>query len=182
MALTQIGQKHGAPQNIVETVVWVNAERQRSMAERIIKTCGGDVNGKRIGVLGVSFKPGTDDVREAPSLAIIPLLQEAGAKIAAFDPIAMEEGKKHLQNVEWGIDAYGVAKDSDALVIITEWNEFRGLDMGRIGDSMKEKRLIDCRNIYNPKDMKEAGFEYVSIGRATVKQSLKEVKSNAKQA
>ncbi len=168
MALTQIGQKYGAAQNIVETVVWVNAERQKSMAERIIKACGGSVAGLRIAVLGVSFKPNTDDVREAPSLVIIPLLQEEGAHIAAHDPIAMKEAAKQLDDVEWCADAYEAAKGADAVVILTEWNEFRGLHLERLGDLMKTKRLIDLRNIYKIPDMKEAGFHYVSIGRAEV--------------
>ncbi len=166
LALTQIGQKYGAPQNLVETVVWVNAERQRSMADRIIEACGGDVKGMKIGVLGVSFKPNTDDVREAPSLVIVPLLQEEGASVAAFDPAAMDEAQEHLEDVRWGTDAYEVAKDADALVILTEWNEFRGLDLERLGEIMKTKRIIDLRNIYKTAEMKAHNFHYVSIGRA----------------
>ena len=168
LALTQIGQKYGTPQNIIETVVWVNAERQRSMANRVIEACGGDVEGMKIGILGVSFKPNTDDVREAPSLVIIPLLQEQGAKIYAFDPAAMGEGKKHLDDVEWCNDSYEVAADADALVILTEWNEFRALDLDRIADIMKKKRIIDMRNIYKVKAMKAAGFHYISVGRPVV--------------
>ncbi|MCB1531895.1 MAG: UDP-glucose/GDP-mannose dehydrogenase family protein [Alphaproteobacteria bacterium] len=169
LALTQIGQKYGAAQNIVETVVWVNAERQRSMAERVITACGGSVDGLRVGVLGVSFKPNTDDVREAPSLAIIPLLQEEGAKIAAYDPAAMEEAAKELDDVEWCESSYDVCKDADVLVIITEWNEFRALDLDRIADLMKEKRIVDLRNIYKTSDMEKRGFHYLSIGRREVK-------------
>ncbi|MCK5285221.1 MAG: UDP-glucose/GDP-mannose dehydrogenase family protein [Alphaproteobacteria bacterium] len=168
LALTQIGQKYGAPQNIIETVVWVNAERQKSMADKIIEACSDNVDGKRIGILGVAFKPNTDDVRESPALTIIPLLQESGAKIAAFDPVAMEAAKKHLDNVEWCNDAYEVAENADALVIITEWNEFRGLDLNRIEDLMKTKCLIDLRNIYKVEDMKTHNFHYVSIGRSKV--------------
>ncbi|MCC6598638.1 MAG: UDP-glucose/GDP-mannose dehydrogenase family protein [Alphaproteobacteria bacterium] len=168
LALTQIGQKYGAPQNIVETVVWVNTERQRSMAMRVIEACGGDVAGRKIGILGLSFKPSTDDMREAPSLQIIPILQDEGAQIAAFDPVAMEEAKKHLEGIEWCADAYEAADGADALVIITEWNEFRGLDLKRIGETMKAKRIIDLRNIYKPAEMKENGFHYISVGRAAV--------------
>lgn len=168
LALTQIGQKFGAPQNIVETVVWVNNERQRSMAEKIITACGG-VDGKRVGILGVSFKPGTDDVRESPSLAIIPLLQEEGAKVAAFDPVAMKEAAKHLDDVEWCNDAYEVAKGADVLAIVTEWNEFRALDLDRIEDLMREKCLVDLRNIYKLPDMEKRGFHYVSVGREEIK-------------
>ncbi len=169
LALTQIGQKYGAPQNIVETVVWVNAERQRSMAQRVIDACGGDVTGMKIGVLGVAFKPNTDDVRESPSLVIVPLLQEHGAQVSAHDPVAMEEAKKHLDDVTWCDDAYDVAEGADALVIITEWNEFRGLDMERISEIMKTKRIIDLRNVYKVREMKDLGFHYLSVGRPEVK-------------
>lgn len=168
LALTQTGQKYGAPQNIIETVVWFNAERQKSMADKIVDACGGDVKDKRIGILGVSFKPGTDDTRDSPTLTIVPLLQEAGAVIAAFDPQAMEEGKEQLDNVVWCNDAYEVAEGCEALVIVTEWNEFRALDLGRIGDLMATKRLIDLRNIYNIPDMQQRDFHYVSVGRVEV--------------
>ncbi|MCD8563063.1 MAG: UDP-glucose/GDP-mannose dehydrogenase family protein [Alphaproteobacteria bacterium] len=168
LALTQIGQKYGAPQNIVETVVWVNAERQKSMAERVIEACGGSVEGLKIAVLGVSFKPNTDDVRESPSLVIIPLLQEHGANIAAFDPAAMEEAAKHLEDVQWCENAYEAAENADALVIVTEWNEFRALNLDKIEQIMKHKRLIDFRNIYKMPDMEKRGFQYISIGRPAI--------------
>jgi len=168
LALTQIGKKHAAPQSIVETVVKVNKDRQRSMATRIIEACGGDVTGKKIAVLGLAFKPNTDDVRESPSLVIIPVLQEHGAKIAASDPAAMEQAAKHLQNVEWCENPYDAIKDADAVAIVTEWNEFRGLDMGRIAELVKTKCLVDMRNIYNRDEMKERGFHYVSIGRPPI--------------
>lgn len=168
LALAQIGQKHGAPQNLIETVVWVNAERQKSMAQRVIDACGGSVKGKRIGILGISFKPNTDDVREAPSLVIIPILQDFGAEIAAYDPAAMEEGRKHLEDIEWCESAYDVAKDAEALVIVTEWNEFRALNLDRIGSVMKEKRLVDLRNVYKLPDMEKREFHYVSVGRREI--------------
>ena len=139
------------------------------MAQKIIDAFGGDVNGKRIGILGTAFKPNTDDVRDSPALVIIPLLQEAGADIAAYDPAAMAQTKQHITAVDWKKDAYGVAAKADALVIITEWNEFRALDMRKIRDSLKEKRLIDLRNIYKPAEMEALGFHYVSIGRPEVK-------------
>ena len=173
LALTQIGQKYGAQQNIVETVVWVNAERQRSMAERVIEACGGSVEGLRVAVLGVSFKPNTDDVRESPSLVIIPFLQEEGAVISAYDPIAMKEAAKHHENVDWKENAYDAAEGADVLVIITEWNEFRALDMERMGSVMKAKRIVDLRNIYKVKEMRAAGFHYVSVGRPEVRPSEK---------
>ncbi len=168
LALTQIGHKYGAPQHIVETVVKVNTQRQHSMALRVIEACGGDVKSKRIAVLGLSFKPGTDDMREAPSLQIIPFLQDHGAKIAAYDPVAMNQAKKHLKDIEWCEDSYEAAKGADALVIITEWNEFRALSLTRMGEVMKSKTLIDMRNIYKPKEMLERGFHYVSVGRPVV--------------
>lgn len=169
LALTQIGQKYGAPQNIIETVVWVNAERQKFMADRIINICGGDIEGKRVGILGLAFKPNTDDVREAPALAIIPLLQEDGAKIAAYDPAAMKEAAKHLEDVQWCVDEYEVAQNADVLVIVTEWNEFRGLNLEKIGKIMKEKRIVDLRNIYKPDEMQRHGFHYISVGRAEIR-------------
>ncbi len=168
LALTQIGQKYGAPQNIVETVVWVNSERQKSMAQRVIKACGGDLSGCKIGVLGVSFKPNTDDVRESPALEIIPLLQESGAQVFAYDPEAMEEAAKHLEGVHWCKDSYEAAQDADALVIITEWNEFRALSIPRLAEIMKNKRMIDMRNIYKPGEMRDSGFHYISVGRPEV--------------
>ena len=182
LALAQIGQKYDAPQTIVETVVDVNAKRQKAMADKVIKACGGDVKGKRIAVLGLSFKPNTDDMREAPSLQIIPILQKNGAHIAAYDPVAMDEAKKLLDDVEFCDDAYEAAKDADAVVIVTEWNEFRALSVSRLSEILKEKRMIDLRNIYKPEEMRERGFHYVSIGRKEItpdnSASLKEV-SNA---
>lgn len=168
LALTQIGQRFQAPQNIVETVVWVNAERQRSMAERVVKACGGDVTGKKVGILGVSFKPNTDDVRESPALVILPILQEYGATIHAYDPVAMEEAKKELEDVYWCNDAYEAARGADVLVIITEWNEFRSLNLKRLREEMAQPMIVDLRNIYKPDEMSAAGFEYISIGRQAV--------------
>lgn len=165
LALTQTGQVIGAPQTIVEAVVAANTNRQEQMAERVIAACGGSVEGMKIGVLGVAFKPNTDDVRDAPSLVVIPALQKAGATVFAHDPEAREEADKILNDVNWVEDPYDVAKDADAVVIITEWNEYRSLHMQRISDSMKVKRLIDMRNIYKPHMMRELGFHYVSIGR-----------------
>lgn len=168
LALTQTGQLMGTPQTIVEAVVEANKNRQAQMAQRVIDACGGDVTGMKIGVLGVAFKPNTDDVRDAPSLVVIPALQKAGAEIMAHDPEAQGEANKHLSNVKWTDDPYSVATDADAVVIITEWNEYRALDIKRMGDSMAVKRLIDMRNIYKPDVMREAGFHYVSIGRPVV--------------
>lgn len=179
LAFTQTGRKVGAPQRLVEAVVEVNADRQQQMAQKIVAACGGDVKGKRIGVLGIAFKPNTDDVREAPSLVIIPILQQFGATIVAHDPQAKHEAEKHLTNIEWKDDPYDVAKDADALVILTEWNEYRAMHLDKIAQSMKTRRLIDLRNIYKVEEAKAHDFHYVSIGRAEIfpgkKASLKAV-------
>ncbi len=169
LALTQTGRKFGTPQRLVETVVEVNADRQQQMAQKIIAACGGSVQGLKIGVLGIAFKPNTDDVRDAPSLVIIPILQQLGAKIVAHDPVAKEQAEKILTDLQWAEDPYDVARDADALVIITEWNEYRQLDLERIAADMKQKRLVDLRNIYKVSEVEPHGFHYVSIGRPDVK-------------
>lgn len=165
LALVQIGEQHKAKQTIVETVVNVNDARQRSMADRVVAACGGDVKGKKIAVLGIAFKPNTDDIREAPSLVIIPELQKAGAKIAATDPVAMDNAKKVLKDVEWCDEPYAAMADADAVVIVTEWNEFRGLNLEKVASLVKSKCIVDMRNIYKIHEMEEHGFHYVSIGR-----------------
>ncbi len=168
IALVQTGQVMGAPQRIVEAVVAVNAERRQDMARRVIDACGGDVSGKRIGILGIAFKPNTDDVRESPALDIVTLLQEAGAEISAYDPAAMEQARQLLQNVAWKDDPYQAAEGCDVLVIVTEWNEFRAMDLERLKGLLKAPVLIDFRNIYKVSEMRDAGFHYVSIGRPAV--------------
>ena len=168
LALTQTGQVMGAPQTIVEAVVKANNNRMVQMADRVIAACGGDVKGMKIGVLGIAFKPNTDDVRDAPSLVIIPALQKAGAQITAHDPEAREEADKELKDINWVESPYDVANEADAVIILTEWNEYRALDMSRIADQMVVKRLVDMRNIYKPQLMRELGFHYVSIGRPDI--------------
>ncbi len=168
LALTQTGRLLGAPQKLVEAVVEVNADRQQQMAQKIADACGGSVKGMKIGVLGIAFKPKTDDIRDAPSLVIIPILQKLGAQVTAHDPIAMDHAKKVLPDVTWVDDPYAAAQDADALVIITEWNEYRALDLSKIAKSMKQKRLVDLRNIYKVADVEPHGFQYVSIGRPDV--------------
>jgi UDPglucose 6-dehydrogenase len=168
LALTQTGRKFGVPQKIVEAVVEVNADRQQQMAQKIIAACGGSVKGLKIGVLGIAFKPNTDDVRDAPSLVIVPVLQQLGAKVFAHDPIAKEQAEKVLSGITWVDDPYDAAEDADALVIITEWNEYRALDLKRIAAEMKQKRLIDLRNIYKVAEVEPLGFQYVSIGRPEI--------------
>jgi UDPglucose 6-dehydrogenase len=166
VALVRTAQEYGSPARLVETVVQVNDTRKGAMASRVMAAAGGSVRGKTIGVLGVSFKPNTDDMREAPSLAIIPALQDAGANIRAYDPAAMHEAAALLPGVHWCADPYDTATGSDVLVIITEWNEFRALDLDRIGGAMKSRVLVDLRNVYRAEDAEAAGFRYTSIGRS----------------
>jgi UDPglucose 6-dehydrogenase len=135
------------------------------MADRVLEMCGGSVAGLTVGVLGVTFKPDTDDMRDAPSLDIIPILQNAGATIQAYDPAGMHEAKNLLPNVNWKDGAYDVAAGADVLVIITEWNEFRALQLDRLAEIMKRPAIVDLRNVYNPDDAAKAGFAYSSIGR-----------------
>jgi UDPglucose 6-dehydrogenase len=165
LALARTGQEKGAPVRIIETVMSVNDERKLKMVRKVIGACGGSVVGKKIAVLGLTFKPNTDDMRDAPSLAILPVLASEGARIAAYDPAGMDEARKMLNDVDWCANAYETMEDADALVIITEWNEFRALDLERAKSLMRHPRLIDLRNIYNPAEVTRAGFDYISIGR-----------------
>ncbi|MBY6265446.1 UDP-glucose/GDP-mannose dehydrogenase family protein [Azospirillum sp. 412522] len=165
LALVRTAQQVGSPLRIIETVVDINDKRKKQMAERIIAACGGTVDGKTVAVLGVAFKPNTDDMRDSPSLDIVPALQAAGAHVRAFDPAAMHEAGKLLPGVEWAKDAYGTLEGADCVAILTEWNEFRALDLRRVKSMLKRPVMIDLRNIYNPEDMAKAGFTYTSIGR-----------------
>ncbi len=167
LALVRTAQAADSPLRIVETVVDINDKRKKAMAERIIKACGGSVTGKTIAVLGLAFKPNTDDMRDAPSLDIVPALLAAGAKVRAYDPESMDEARKLLTNggIEWCEDAYATMSDADAVAIVTEWNEFRALDLGRIKSLMKDPVMVDLRNVYNQKEMVTAGFRYSCIGR-----------------
>jgi UDPglucose 6-dehydrogenase len=165
LALVRTAQDHGSPLRIVETVVDVNDKRKKAMAGRIIDACGGSVAGKKIAVLGVTFKPNTDDMRDSPALDIVPALQAAGAAVHASDPAGMHEAAKLLPDVVWCEDAYDTLKDADAVAILTEWNEFRALNLKRVRELMKAPVMIDLRNIYNSEEMAMAGFEYTSVGR-----------------
>ncbi|EGY02155.1 UDP-glucose 6-dehydrogenase [Nitrospirillum viridazoti Y2] len=165
LALARTAADVGSPLRIVETVIDINDKRKKSMAGRIVAAANGAVEGKRIGILGVTFKPNTDDMRDAPSLDIIPELQRLGATVQAYDPAGMQEAEHLLPGVVWCADAYAAIQDADVLAIITEWNEFRALDLDRVRRSMKAPVLVDLRNIYNPDDMSAAGFTYTSIGR-----------------
>ena len=165
LALTGTARRVGTPTLIVEAVMEANNERKRRMAQKIIAACGNTLSGKTLGILGVTFKPNTDDMRDAPSLDIVPLLQDAGARIKAYDPEGMEEARKYLSNIDWVKDAYSVMPDADALLILTEWNEFRTLDFNRMKTLLKAPLIIDLRNIYAPRDVAAAGFTYHSVGR-----------------
>jgi UDPglucose 6-dehydrogenase len=165
LALVRTAQEAGAPIRIVEAVVDINTERKKSMAKRVLTACGGSVEGKSIAVLGLTFKPNTDDMRESPSLDIVPALQAAGADVRAFDPAGMEEAKKLLDHVTWCDDAYDALNGTDAVVIVTEWNEFRSLDFGRMKETMKSPILVDLRNIYDAEHVVSSGIAYSCVGR-----------------
>ena len=166
LALVRTAGEAGHPLRIVEAVTIVNDERKGRMAVKIIAACGGSVDDKVIAVLGLTFKPNTDDMREAPSLGIIAGLQAGGAKIRAFDPEGMDEAKALLDGVEWCEDAYDAVTGAEALTIVTEWNEFRALDLERVKSLMKSPVMVDLRNIYDPDEMAAAGFRYTCVGRA----------------
>ena len=166
LALLKTSQQAGAPTRIVEAVVSVNEARKAEMAEKIARAVG-DLKGKTIAVLGLTFKPNTDDMRDAPSLVIVPALQAKGARIRAYDPEGATEAKKHL-DVELCKSVYEAIAGTDAVAILTEWNEFRALDLQRIKALMKQPLMIDLRNIYRPAQMAAAGFRYVSVGRPSV--------------
>ncbi|WP_417814217.1 UDP-glucose dehydrogenase family protein [Thalassospira alkalitolerans] len=168
LALVRTAQEHGSPLRIIETVVDVNAKRKKAMADRIISACGGSVAGKTIGILGLAFKPNTDDMRDAPSLDIIPALIKAGATVRAFDPEAMEEAQKLLGDIVYCDGAFETIEGADVMVVLTEWNEFRGMDLDRIKSTLKHPIVVDLRNVYEPGEMAEQGFSYTCVGRASI--------------
>jgi UDPglucose 6-dehydrogenase len=168
LALVRTAAEVGTPTRIVEAVVEVNDERKKRMAQKVIDAAGGSVDGMKIGVLGLTFKPNTDDMRDSPSLDIIPILQQGGAKIFAFDPEGMEEAKELLSNITYCDDAYEVSANADVLVLLTEWNEFRALDLARIKGNRAKTVMVDLRNVYRPEDMAEKGIHYYSVGRSYV--------------
>jgi UDPglucose 6-dehydrogenase len=156
-------------QRIVATTVAVNDARKNKMVERIEAALGGSVAGKRVGILGLAFKPNTDDMREAPSIPIVNGLVERGASVAAFDPVAREQAEKVLSGIEFADDAYAAADGADALVIVTEWDEFRALDLDRIAASLRGKILIDLRNVYDRSEAEAAGLTYYGVGRGRLR-------------
>jgi Predicted UDP-glucose 6-dehydrogenase len=150
---------------IVETVVSINDQRKRAMGRRIIAACGGSVRGKTIAILGLAFKPNTDDMREAPSLAIVTALLDAGAKVRGYDPESMEQAKPLLPGMEFAANAYDCVTGAHAVALLTEWDEFRALDLRRIKDLLAGPILVDLRNIYHPDDVRRYGLSYTSVGR-----------------
>ncbi len=165
-ALARIGQDHSVPMQITETVIKVNDEIKRRMVEKIVDLCDGTISGKTVAVLGVTFKPNTDDMREAPSLTIVPALIGGGARVRVVDPEGWREGPRLLPGVDWRDSAYDAAAGADAVVILTEWNEFRALDLPRLAGSMATPKMADLRNIYSAEKARAAGFtDYVAVGR-----------------
>lgn len=165
LALIKTGQDNNTPLQIVETVVRVNDARKKAMARKVISAMGGDVTGKRIALLGLTFKPNTDDMRDAPSISIAQGLIDAGAEVVGFDPEGMKAAGALMPEVTMATDSYHAITDADGAVIITEWDVFRALDLRRALAIMRGNTLIDLRNIYKPTQMKAAGFNYVSVGR-----------------
>jgi len=163
-ALSMIGRQYSSPTRIVDSVIDVNYQQRLSMVPKIENLAGG-LSGKRVAVLGLAFKPETDDMRDAPSIEIIRGLVARGAIVSAYDPVAVEEARKILPEIEYAGDEYEAATGADVIVFMTEWNQFRALDMERIRGSMKVPRIADLRNIYEPADMREMGFQYVGVGR-----------------
>lgn len=164
-ALARIGQEANVPLRIVETVMEVNEEIKRRMIDKLLRLCGGSFDNKRIAVLGVTFKPNTDDMREAPSLSIVPALVDGGAKVQVCDPQGRREGKGLLPGVDWVDDPYRAAHQADLLVILTEWNEFRALDLRKLARKMASPVMADLRNIYSPKEARQSGFRtYEGVG------------------
>ena len=165
LALVKTARDHEAPTRIVEAVVAVNDARKSAMARKIVAACGGSVRGKRVALLGLTFKPNTDDMRDAPSLAIVAALKDGGALIRATDPEGMEAAKPLMESIDYAEDAYSCAAEADVIVIVTEWDAFRALDLDRLKRIMKAPVMVDLRNVYPPEDVRKRGFTYVSIGR-----------------
>ncbi len=164
-AFVRLADKHGVSLDLVRTTIEVN-RRQREVAfSKIVSMCGGDVSGVRVAIAGLSFKPNTDDMREAPSIDIIRMLVDAGARVVAYDPVAMENARKVLPPIEYAANEYELAEGADVLVIMTEWNCFRMMDLERISASMRKAVLVDLRNVFEPEDARRYGFEYTGMGR-----------------
>jgi UDPglucose 6-dehydrogenase len=165
LALMKTARDAGAPIELIETTVRVNSARKQKMAQKIIDALDGNLKGKTVAILGLTFKPNTDDMRDAPALDIVPTLQAEGAKVRAFDPEGMAEAKHMLKDVQFATGPYDCVQGADAVVIVTEWDQFRALDLARVKDSLKTPVVVDLRNIYRPDEMKAKGFKYISVGR-----------------
>jgi UDPglucose 6-dehydrogenase len=171
LALLQTADAAGVDQRIVRTTVQVNDDRKAHMVERVATALDGDLKGKRIAVLGLAFKPNTDDMREAPAIPLVNGLVERGAQVSAFDPVAREQAEKIFKGIEFAPDAYAAAAGADALVIVTEWDEFRALDLEKIAGSLRGKVLVDLRNVYDRDEAEEAGLTYFGIGRGKLERA-----------
>jgi UDPglucose 6-dehydrogenase len=165
LALVKTAQDNGAPLRLIETTVAINDQRKRAMARKVARAIGPDIHGKTIALLGLTFKPNTDDMRDSPAIAIVQGLQDGGAKVRAFDPEGMEAAKAYLTDVALGADPYTIAEGADALVLVTEWDAFRALDFARLKSVMKEPLFVDLRNVYRRDLIARYGFRYVSVGR-----------------
>src|SRR5712691_3263876 len=166
LALIKTGQDHEAPLRIVETIMAVNDPRKRAMGRKVAAALGGNLRGKTVAVLGLTFKPNTDDMREAPAIALITALRDMGAAVRAYDPAGMEQAKPLLPDIAYADSAYTCAQGADALVIVTEWEQFRALDLARLKAIMARPVVVDLRNVYRPEDMARYGFAYHSVGRS----------------
>jgi len=164
-ALAAIGQRYDVPSSIVATVMAVNDGRKRAMAAKVLAACGGSLDGKIIAVLGLTFKPNTDDMREAPSLVIVPTLEAHGARVRAYDPHGMAEARKLMPRLETAADPYACIEGADAMLILTEWDQLRALDLDRVKNALRSPIVVDLRNIYMPSDVAANGLTYVSVGR-----------------
>ena len=164
LALLKTADKAGVDQRIVRTTVAVNDDRKAAMVDRVERALG-DLQGKRVAVLGLAFKPNTDDMRDAPSIPLINALVERGAEVSAFDPVAREQAEKIFTGIEFAPDAYSAASEADALVIVTEWDEFRALDLHKIAASLRGKVLVDLRNVYDREEAEASGLAFYGVGR-----------------
>ncbi|OAP40634.1 UDP-glucose 6-dehydrogenase [Sinorhizobium glycinis] len=165
LALVKTAQDHDSPVRLVETTVAINDNRKRAMGRKVITAVGGDVRGRKVAVLGLTFKPNTDDMRDSPAIAIVQTLQDAGARVTGYDPEGMENARKVIDGLDCATDPYDAAAEADALVIVTEWNEFRALDFTRLKRTMSTPLLVDLRNIYRKEEIARHGFTYASVGR-----------------
>ncbi len=179
-ALIKTAQDYGTPMRIVETVAAVNDQRKRAMARKVLAACGGNLRGKTIALLGLTFKPNTDDMRDSPAISIVTALQDAGAKLNVFDPEGMEQAKLYLENLSYCGDPYACCEGAAALVIVTEWDAFRALDLDRVKGLLAAPVLVDLRNIYEPTEVSRQGFTYVSVGRGLNHKPVKGIPESGK--